>query len=506
MKINVKKVAGDSFSVEVPDHATLGDLRAAICTATSYKFNSFTLVLGEDVLDFIDGCPLSQLCVTENVTLTILRESVPTPGLWPRPRPGPAVNVCLLNAAFYNDDFSKVIVAIRMAQTNAPAKDALLIMVTYFHAGEELKKRWTSIFAKERLRGVFKQHLLEEGFLVLFCNMDLLHPIACANVTCCEVPDDFGLGITGVHFGGIMCHLELCIKSDSLCSYRMDIIWTPYLAGSIEGFFISGRTLRGAIGLLHSRAMAEPMAVEGIDFDKAMRIYSSLVDACVMVTHCYDVPGSKVACARWHAYGKVRVVEGKFEEECFIDHVREKASSLASCIQVFPHCFRLRPRRHPGIFPKEHSLALCSPLFSQHQVPQTQCSHGSDVSLGRSSVVATTLRPCPAGFVEPPKGVIKWCAQADLEPSGDAGFDHVCMICIDDEPSFVMSKCGHFGLCNQCRKNVYLVQNNVNKKRTVPRAELNWHKLWQLKVSCPFCRTMTSTIHWKRYTGRVYVC
>ena len=49
MKINVKKVAGDSFSVEVPDHATLGDLRAAICTATSYKFNSFTLVLGEDV-------------------------------------------------------------------------------------------------------------------------------------------------------------------------------------------------------------------------------------------------------------------------------------------------------------------------------------------------------------------------------------------------------------------------------------------------------------------------
>ena len=98
--------------------------------------------------------------------------------------------------------------------------------------------------------------------------MDLLHPIACAKVTCCEVPDDFGLGITiGVRSGGIMCHLELCIKLDSLGSYRMDIIWTPYLAGSREGLFISDRTLRGAIGLLHARAMAEPMAVEGIDFD-----------------------------------------------------------------------------------------------------------------------------------------------------------------------------------------------------------------------------------------------
>ena len=69
--------------------------------------------------------------------------------------------------------------------------------------------------------------------------MDLLHPIACAKVTCCEVPDDFGLGITiGVRFGGSMCHLQLFFKLDSLCSYRMDMIWTPYLAGSREGLFL----------------------------------------------------------------------------------------------------------------------------------------------------------------------------------------------------------------------------------------------------------------------------
>ena len=148
-------------------------------------------------------------------------------------------------------------------------------------------------------------------------------------------------------------------------------------------------------------------------------------------------------------------------------------------LDTFPQCFRLFPRAIAHAFPQHRCLLRHSPVLKE------RCARH-------------TLR---AELQSKPQLPISSAQNDD-----DDDCDHCCMICIEHSPLFVMSPCGHFGICNRCRTSLYLAQNNKNKQRHVSRNEVVWKKLFRLKVSCPYCRAVSSTVHKRDFEGTLHEC
>ena len=79
MKIHLQPISGGTTcTVEVPDHATLADLRAEVCTAKSCEASSFALLLnGDELKSCRDKAALSECCVIDSTTLTFVRKVAP---------------------------------------------------------------------------------------------------------------------------------------------------------------------------------------------------------------------------------------------------------------------------------------------------------------------------------------------------------------------------------------------------------------------------------------------
>ena len=79
MKIHLQPISGGTTcTVEVPDHATLADLRAEVCTAKSCEASSFALLLnGDELTSCRDKAALSESCVIDSTTLTFVRKVAP---------------------------------------------------------------------------------------------------------------------------------------------------------------------------------------------------------------------------------------------------------------------------------------------------------------------------------------------------------------------------------------------------------------------------------------------
>ena len=94
----------------------------------------------------------------------------------------------------------------------------------------------------------------------------------------------------------------------------------------------------------------------------------------------------------------------------------------------------------------------------------------------------------------------------DVAGDVDTEIDNVCMVCLDFEPGFVLTKCGHFGICSKCRTGMYLRQNNSNQRRKIPKTKDKWKALFEKYIICPYCRTSTKAVHRSRHLGNVYSC
>ena len=88
----------------------------------------------------------------------------------------------------------------------------------------------------------------------------------------------------------------------------------------------------------------------------------------------------------------------------------------------------------------------------------------------------------------------------------DSEKENVCMVCLHLEPSFVLAKCGHCGLCTDCWAKLLIQQNNKNHGREIPTKEIKWNVLREKHIDCPYCRASSKTVHRSRYKDRMYIC
>lgn len=84
---------------------------------------------------------------------------------------------------------------------------------------------------------------------------------------------------------------------------------------------------------------------------------------------------------------------------------------------------------------------------------------------------------------------------------------NMCFICMSKGAVFVMDTCGHYGLCNACRRLLVhkrLVSRSVVADTKKGRQQLNNKELQRTKVSCPLCRTEGRVIAIDRHNGTFY--
>ena len=513
MKIKLTTLAGETSDIHVADSAKLRDLRTAICIHHSYKPDSFELWLDEQTLERDrDAYDLKSLGVSEERLVTVAKK-----------QSHKAVNMCFFNTAFVKDDFPSVINVIRRTQDHAPEDEPLVIMVSYFHADVSTKNQWGDILRKAKMPGVCSIHLLLEGFMALLCNVKSGDACSFIRMDCHEMCEHIGIS-QHVHLSELICSMEMAMRLEDERLYNMDVIWTPYLSGSIKGCMLGHRNVNGAVGLMHARRMlahaghVEVSPENPTMIADASQEYRRSFGACIMVTHCSDVPvrdGVTQCYVTWYAHGKVRVSNGTLENKKF-KYIGDHDSWILQAV----HCLRLRPRKRPGTFPEKHCLAeACrSDDGSWLNEPPNTTGTGAEKCPRLSSVPSSV-----AGFVlgasaaassadDVPKIELnprddKKKEAADVEPESD----NVCMVCLDFQPSFVMadskeSGCGHFGLCNRCRTSMYLDQNNKNHGFEIPKKAVIWKKLFNKQISCPYCRSKTKTVHRSQYKGTVYIC
>ena len=472
--------SGASLEIDVEADAKLEDLRTALYVRHAYKADSYELFLNEKVLPRnCNACDLTSLGISENTLVTVVRKQV-----------RPAVNMCFLNTAFLNDDLVRVVRAIRRLQENAPEAEPLLIIVSYLHAEEETRNHWFAILKKKRLAGVCYQYIIPEGVLVLSCNVKRNDACSFLKMECHEIQDQL-VRESNVHFGGLICSVEIRMKLEGERFYDMDVMWTPYIAGSKRGFLLNNKSFGDAVEILHARRMFSygQSRNDDVDFETVAQRYRRSFGACIMVTHVSDVPlneKSTKTMATWHAHGRVRVIEGFLENGNFI---HDKGLFLFGI-----QCLRMRPRRHHGKFPECHRLSSLTNTFWLDETIDTsaiEAEKAPEDFVGTASGATSSCREMPTQDVA-----------ADVEPE----IDNVCIVCLDFEPFFVLSKCGHFGICSNCRTSMYLRQNNRNHGCEIPKAKVKWKSLFDKHIICPYCRTSTKTVHRSRFTGKVYSC
>ena len=86
---------------------------------------------------------------------------------------------------------------------------------------------------------------------------------------------------------------------------------------------------------------------------------------------------------------------------------------------------------------------------------------------------------------------------------------NACFVCMSNGASFVMSACGHYGVCNACRRSLVhrrLVGENIVADTKKARQYLKNKELERTQVLCPLCRTEGRVIAIDRYNGDIYKC
>ena len=98
-------------------------------------------------------------------------------------------------------------------------------------------------------------------------------------------------------------------------------------------------------------------------------------------------------------------------------------------------------------------------------------------------------------------------ALANTENEGDASGANTCFVCMSKGASFVLTACGHYGVCNACRRllvHMRLVGENLVADTKKARQHLKSKELERTKVSCPLCRIEGRVVAFERYKGNIY--
>ena len=137
--------------------------------------------------------------------------------------------------------------------------------------------------------------------------------------------------------------------------------------------------------------------------------------------------------------------------------------------------------------------------------------HKSIASQGCSSFMRTCVEKdaiASEGNTSSPQSAL------DLEPAppnneneGDASGANTCFVCMSKGASFVLSACGHHGVCNACRRllvHMRLVGGKLVADTKKARQHLKSKELERTKVLCPLCRIEGRVVAFERYKGKVY--
>ena len=312
-------------------------------------------------------------------------------------------------------------------------------------------------------------------------------------------------------FGEVMFYAELQFtRSDGIATGTIGVIWVPDLQ-CVGKPHLSDVNIHGALGLIQASMVFQryhtlmerdlPWGALSL-YTQAKEAVRTHLDGVVVMMDMRSHSRDKIPFHIRKMSGHVHVVCGTVLNGKFRDSYADQKWNIA------PPCYRIRFCEHPCWVQFRSIDFWLHEEDSAEGCGKTADDSGDDVEASqRSSVaLARAVAASGEGCGKTAEGGGDEVAASEALHSPLSSPEPECIVCLERPSMCVFAKCGHLGVCCQCRRWMLGEQYNRNKSKgnQLPLARLRWSKLEPVNVSCPICRGTTRILHRSEYFGVIF--